>query len=1232
MFTRASQYNLEGMSDTWIGSFLGGDIPQLDGAGDGDSDGQEDFRIPRKKLGMGRPRRRSNRLDSNGKIPGNSNRREIPLTKPVDVKTSERNAEHVKTETTSKSSEEKSRESVWPQRARAIRTYSKKGMSALRIARLSSLDEDKDEKKGNALEKAIVTDVAEDEEEEEVEEEKKEEEKRKKKEVVELEEEEEEKEEVMEEVVGEVEIYCEDAFRLVLNESSDSDDNDLSSEGSVNMVRQNIPILEGEKISKTKNSTAWKGHNTSEVSLGSERMEIVATQENSELEAEKRTKIKMSTARKGQDASECHTPVITKYFHSPNKKCEGIKKGENGDKQSASSCQQSSGSSEAHVQSTTQALPHRSTLQDTYLRKSTLRKRKLSEVDKKDQKLSKGMTSRTAKQNSDLFASLSAVSGAMANLKVSLEDVSQTPSLNSKFGEARARLTNKCDAPPQNFTRIVYQKSSSPARTTTKERLSQKHSPLRSKKNEMSPLSKKRTSPKRKEDRMKKYGTLPVVITKSPRKNLADDNQLPEATLASQQSQVEESAVCTNVLSKGTGRDGTGTGYVLSRSGMYGTAESSSESSHKLLGLSSSDTTSVACSGGSDGTSRKGTGSFPSHQLSLASASGARDKCRNETNRTLSLQRRGLKRKLVMDAEKQLQSTPVSVMSGTGKKRKLSLKLKANNSRSFLRKEGVDETLVSPDNENLVEEDRSVCEVRDNGSKPLHSQQAGVNIDSSDGRSGFDNEKEFSLSYGLSDDITCVPSSPGEPDSSEDSPKHAEPSVPITESNSLSVSTKEFPSYNKSLEISDACVSTEIERKSPDNPSNDLNNLQLLSQQGAFPNEKDTELLANALFNMSYPSPLPCGEQCYSPPCPWSPLETSCDNLDPRDQDQSISLDGSEVLTLSSSIVEEDNVPDVVETQRSFAASSLNQVQPTAYFSPADTRGPEESSFLPPCPQLGETQSHSEYSSVETDNFGQRICGKGITGENDSLKSFTHRSNASEDDFVMEEKMLEENRNNDFVSNLEYEDKPHESKIVGGNESSESLADLTNRESVRTLQSDTRVNELTNFVDAQELSSSTTEEKEFILKLSTEEESPTTDAQPSVHSDLHVGEMDISMEEDNDNRVAEASAVAPAVASAFPTETVGQSKDQTSSAYVTQSRPNSISSNLGSAGVAVIKPLKLPPTSDELMSSLKDYGLPQCKYQRPFCSDPDDIPACPRLVMFWFKLFHFPLLQTVLLR
>ena len=1245
------------MSDTWTGSFLGGDIPQLDGAADEDSNEQEEFRIPRKHPGKGRARKISTRPVKASKTTDKSIVREIPFTRSVHVKTQEKNTEHAETEETLKRrvnverSGESVSEDVWPQKVRAIRTYSKKGLSAQTTKRTPLLDEEKVEERDE--DEAIVADAEKEEEEEEDKEEEEEEE----------EEKEEEEEEDKEEEEEEEEVDRENAFRLVLSESSDSEDNNSKGfrEGSEErgiVSRQENRELEGDKDSEMKTSTARKANNKRKVNLESERNEIISREENmelevekgkeittstarkdktryvnlysegtlivsrrgnSELEVEKSRKVKSSTARKHQDRSECYSPVITKYFHSPDKKPEGIKTRQSRVEQSPNSSQQTVVScKQLDVHSTSAVLPQLSQEQETYLRKSTLRKRTLSEIDKNEGRPSKRATSRRAIQNKDLAASLSAVSGAMANLKVPLDDVSQIPTLNSKFGEARTRLRNRCKASRQNYTRIVDVKLSSPVR---KETLSQKRSPL-----QRSPLSKKRTSPKRKEERMKKYGMLPVVIAKSPKKNSAENNQLTETS--SQQSLVDTSVLtsqvsrdpssCSNVFSSGTGLDETEPSS--SRGWTREVAKSRGESSHRGV---SPEMISVAFSGGNKKTTRKGTASLRSRQLSLKSASSKGDMSRSETCRTLSLQSRGLKRRLVIDAEKDQQLTPVNVLPGTGKKRKLSLKLNTNSSRTFPRKKDVDETSVTQDEERLVEDGKSVDEEEKRSNIP-HSQQAGVNIVNSERLLGLDNKKEFPLNKGLLEDITSVPSSPGEPDSSD------ETSPTITKFNSLSDAKKAHLSNSKSQERSDAFVTTGNELKTPDIFSYSLNNSQLLSQEDDFPNEKDTELLANALFNMSFPSPLPCWEQCYSPPFPSSPLETDCAISYPRDQREN--LDEIEVFTISSSFVEEGNLSDVVEAQRLPTAPLPKQVQETAYFSPAATRVPEGSSLLPLCPQLGETQTELESMSNETDNFlGQKICEKEITGDNEFLvsqKSFVHKStpNTNEEVFVMEEITIEEN--NDSGSNSEiaiYDDKLCGSKIVRGNERDELSDDVTSPESERTRPLENKMIDLTDRNKEKELSTSGTEEKEFVLRLSTEEES-STDAQTSAHSNLHVSEMKISLEEENDNRVNEVSSecVRAGMVAAFPSGFVSQTKDLTSSTHVAESRPNCSSGGLGIAGVVAIKPLKLPPTSDELINSLKDYGLPQCKYQEPFCSNPDDIPPYPRLVMFQFiaSTFH----------
>ena len=1181
------------MSDTWIGSFLGGDIPQLDGAADDDSSGQEDFKTSRKRLGMGRTRN-VNRINTSSKAPDVSTRREIPLETPAHFETSEKDAEHGKTETSSKYSDvvQESGQSVWPQKGRAIRTYSKKVMSASKFEKSPPLDKEKAQKKDEK--EVVVVDT----------------------------------EEVKE-------VNCEDTFRLVLSESSDSDGNDsvgvnLGSESSEAVASRQSRKPQVENVRKTKSSTTRKDNNSVESKLSSEGKTIVPRRDNIEPKVQEINNIKTSSALSDQGTSDGYTPEITKYFHSPGKKAEGNNKRQHGAKLLSNLSQQSTSCKTLDMYSKTQPLPSCSSQQETYSRKATLRKRKLTEVETKERKLHKGASSRRTRQRTDLVASLG---GAMSNLKVSLEDVSQSSMLNSKFAEARTRLRNRRETPRQNYTRIVNQGLSSPVR---KESYSPQRSPLLSRNNEKSSLSRKRTSPKKKEERLKKYGTLPVVIAESPKKSSADNIKFPDTSRASQQSQAESSALtsqisrkpalCTDVFSSETRYFGTG--IASSRSRTRGCVDSSSEPSNRLTELFSSGTISVACSGGDEETSRKRTGSIPSRQMSFSPAGRSGAKPRNETGYTLSLHRKSLKRKLVMDSQKNV--TPVSDLPGTGKKRKLSLKLKA----SSLRTEGVGETLVTPGDERLDDKEKSVCDDQDKISSPshvsqqsssdLHSQQARINIQYDDRLSGFVNKKDFTLSEGLLDDITCVPSSPGEPVSSDEiSPKCFKSSPTATESDSLPVLTKAGVSFGKSQDSSDAYVSTESELRTPDDVSSDTNNAQLLSQEGAFPKEKDTELLANALFNMSFPSPLPCGEECYSPPCPSSPLDTKHGVPDPRDQDEV--LKGKEVLTLSSSIVEESNASEVEESHRSSAISSLNHAQQTGYFSPAVCSVREEYTVLPLCPQLGETQSQYENTFTENEScLGQKISDKEITSDKESFEShkcLINRSNSStsEGDVFINEGTMEENRNSNFDSKYKMsENKPCASKSARGDESNESSTDFMSHESVRTRTLDTKVTHLTDFAEADESSISSAEKSEFILKLSVEEEN-STDAQLSVHNNLPDSEMEIFSGKDNDNQEQDfAKSLSHVLAGAAATESVGECKDQSSRAYVSQSRLHCTSvglnegGSLGSNGVVVIKPLKRPPTSEELLSSLKDYGLPQCKYQQPFCSNPDDIPAFPR--------------------
>ena len=784
---RVSQYDLDGMSDTWVGSFLGGDIPQLDGAADEDSDGKEDVKLPRGKRRKGIPRYQADKMSNKSDVMLSATR-ENSQTIPVIPEESDRNMERGKT----KESGDSLSVDIWPQTARAIRTYSKRGMSVLKSQRSPTLHEvDNTAKKDKEDMNVVDT-------EKEMGDRKKTED-------------------------------CEDEFRLFLSDSSDSEDN-----------------------------------TTNKANLGAKRNDVVVRQRNdlsgNECKALKRNS---SSVRKDQGASdECCTPVITKYFHSPEKNTEHARSQNEETPSPVDDPPGSSATVDEH--SPVQKTPHCSKQRQGYSHKSTLRKRKLPEFgDKSDKRLVKRTSLRRTRHNTDLAASLNVVSGAMADIRVFIKDVSDSPALGSKFDEAQERLRRRRENLGENFTHI-NQRPSSPSR---KERLSGTSSPLRLRKNEKSPLSKKRRSPNKKEERMKKYGTLPVVFAKSPKKNFTADSVAPDTPLLTEEK-------CLPTDSKSASRQY----HVESR--LYSsqaprvfpvklhseTGHVSSRSRSRVSGLFSIRTSATALAEGKKETSH----SVPlsSRGLSLKSASSSsRDKSHLEKGHAFSLQRKGLKRKLKLDTEKDVQSAAVKIFYGVGKKRKLTL---TSNSRSELGEEGASKTFASSAEKRLIKEHKSTCEVEDEISDTQH---VGFGIRNKDSPLRSDNGKSFVLNTALSDDIICIPSSPGDSDCSDESHNCAGSSATVAESTSLPVPTK---ACNKSKDASNASVSDKRGQRSPAK----VNCLELISHETTyFPEEKDTELLANALFNMSYPSPLPCLEECHSPPCPSSPLDAKRDNL-----------------------------------------------------------------------------------------------------------------------------------------------------------------------------------------------------------------------------------------------------------------------------------------------------------------------------------------------------------------
>ena len=1202
------------MSDTWIGSFLEGDIPQLDGAADESSDGHAEFRKTRKRLGMGRTKTRSSRLISESKKREVSTRNEIPLTEPLHSEASEKNSDHGESASEmasecSDASEEIKRsvgEDVWPKKGRAIRTYSKRTRSSLKVQKSLRLSEEKDQKK--------------------------------------------EEEEVVEFKTEALEVEkpdLEDTFRLFLSESSGSEENTTGtnsepekSEPSSSEQNRNLDVKE---VKARKLSTVRKDRNAVESNFGLEEETEVVKQKDLNLEVEKSDQIETSAASNGR---------VAFYDDFPEKNLKGGDKGKKVAKQCLSSSVPSTSHKTLGLLPITQAVPSTSSSVQKYSRRVTLRNRKLSDIEKKELKLGKGKAACEKKLKSDLVSPLGAISGAMPNLRVSLEDVSQSQMLDSKFSEARARLRHNRETPHLSYTLSVNQVLNSPV---AKERPSLKRSPVVTRTEERALLL-KRTSPKRKEERMKKFGTLPVVIAKSPKKSPADNSQGSQASPANRQigtdslirtSQIyEDSAVSTGVFSSVRKEGDDSSGSASSRSRTLGSVDNNDENFQRFLECSSSETpvTSVTCSGGDGKISRSRTGSVPSRQVSLKLTNRSGD-----TRRTLSLERKGLKRKLKVDLHGQ--QTPVRDLPGSGKKRKLSLTLKAS-SISFARMDDVSETRVTSDEEYVVKEGKSVFKDQDNTSSSLQIKQARIDTVSDDGGSGFDGKKEFAMDRSLLDvNVTCVPSSPGEPNSGDEvSPKCSKSSLAVTGSDSLPGLTEVCPSNSKSPDILKSQSFAKMGLKTTVNVSNDV---ELVSQEFDFANEKDTELLANALFNMSFPSPLPCVEECCSPPCPLSPLKANCHEWK-----------GNQVLTVNSSCAEEGNALEVEEANKSPEFSYLDQVK-ESQSSPVVHSVLEGYVVVPTGPQLGETQSHGDNTEAETINYvGQKISEKETTIHEESIKPLRIPINRSDlrpngEEFFERKGEIgggEDNSESSISGN-----NCCKSEMVTGSESNESPG-LMARDSVVMPPFDTEMTDLPDLteaekpsklsledeisIDARQLSAQgnsdsneveiflregkeeqvektsskipSAEKSDFVFILSLEEDN-SHEAQPlSAQGNADDSEVEITSGEGKETPVEKTSSkqLTSSLGAKIPTESLRDCKEQTLSKLL------SASAGLSDAGSSrsrvVIKPLKEPPSSEELLNSLTKYGLPHCKYQEPFCSNPDDIPALPRSVKFNF--------------
>ena len=1147
------------MSDTWIGSFLEGDIPQLDGAADESSDGHEEFRKTRKRLGMGRTKTRSSRLISESKKLEVSTRNEIPLTEPLHSEESEKHSDHgestseMASECSDASEEIKrsSSEDVWPKKGRAIRTYSKRTRSSLKVQKSMRLSEEKAQKK----------------EEEEI---------------VEFNTEEEEKPD------------REDTFRLFLSESSGSEDNPTGTnsepeESEPSSSEQSTQKLEAEQVKARKLSTLRKGSNAMKSNFGLEEETEVVKQKDLNLEVEKSDKIETSAASNERVACYDDFPDMTKHTHSPEENLKGGDKGQRVAKQCLNSSVPSTSHKTLGLLPITQAVPSTSSSVQIYSRRLTLRNRKLSDVEKKELKLGKGKAARENKRKSDLVSPLRAISGAMPNLRVSLEDVSQSQMLDSKFSEARARLRHNRETPHQSYTLSGNQVLNSPV---AKERPSLKRSPVVTRTKERALLL-KRTSPKRKEEKMKKYGTLPVVIAKSPKKSAADNSQVSQASPANRQigtDSLMRTSLSTDVFSSVRKGGDDSSGSASSRSRTLGSVDSNDENFQRLMECSSSETpvTSVTCSGSDGEISRRRTGSIPSRQVSfkLTDRSG-------DTRRTLSLERKGLKRKLKVDFHGQ--QTPVRDLPGSGKKRKLSLTLKAS-SISFPRMDDVSETRVTSDEEYVVKEGKSVFKDEDNTSSSLQIKQARIDTVSDDGGSGFDGKKEFAMDRSLLDvNVTCVPSSPGEPNSGDEvSPKCSKSSLAATGSDSLPGLTEVCPSNSKSSDILKSQSFAKMGLKTTVNVSNDM---ELVSQEFDFPNEKDTELLANALFNMSFPSPLPCVEECSSPPCPLSPLKANRHEWK-----------GNQALTVNSSCAEGGNALEVGEANESPEFSYLDQVQ-ESQSSPVVHSVLEGYVVVPTGPQLGETQSDGDNTEAEITNcVGQRISEIVTGSESNESPGLMARASVAMPPFDTEMIDLPDLAEAGEPSKLSLED---EISIDARQLSAQGNSDNNEMEIFLGEGKEEEVETTSSKIP-------TAEKSDFVFKRSLEEEN-SHEAQPlSAQGNADDNEMEISSGEGKETQVEKTSSkqLTSSLAAKIPTESLRDCKEQTLSKVLSVSA--SLSDDGSCRSRVFIKPLKEPPSSEELLSSLTKYGLPHCKYQEPFCSNPDDIPALPRSVKFNF--------------
>ena len=786
-------------------------------------------------------------------------------------------------------------------------------------------------------------------------------------------------------------------------------------------------------------------------------------------------------------------------------------------------------------------------------RQANLRERKVSWVESKPPSKDKRMETRRTSRRKDALMSQHAVLCSMADLKVPLKDVSSTAHLMPKFVEAKDRLRKRSES---HVHEVIYgERGEMTDSSATKGKRSKRFTPVLWARKEKTVFPGTKISPKKKEEKARRYGALPIFVEKSPKKNQSGDTQV----------KVQNDDVCIEKRRYTEGDHLFSPASLGSDCGRK--REQTGRDSSRNLSLKSAGDT-------KEGSNKRGGSS---------SVSGNKERSSSEmVHVSQSHQKEGIKRKLALDVDTGLQST-LSLMHGTRKKRKMSLQLSLNNPQSPPKRERV----------------KSIKIKESGGSTPFQAGSKNSTTKTQDGRLVFNTEDKFKASSSLDDseeelpsserslnDISCVPCSPIECEERNNSSPCV---VPVeTKKTFFSSLTTDSPTSSKS----------NLRQSS----GSDENNSESSHKTLIFPQEKDTELLANALFNMSYPSPLRFERVDSSPPSPSSPLNDDGDCFD--------------VLAPHSTFLDEENCAASINTESSpLPRSSVIQtsVQGTN-FSKQGAHSTQGLSGLLKAPRLGETQTAIDGSltkagcsdndkstradfvrvegvgnvfevgvgeegclHAEVASAADEGCSKvehGITGERTEsgsrLAKGKHTTSADSSGgwksvrdtkplAVKEQQEIEANREHDakelflmLASNLDNAFVGAKKKLVGRFEEWESMGESTER----------------------------------------------NDQPQSLFNQLPCGRRGGLISEVSLQKGADSCGACPMEVSP------------------TSSTPDfAMRGDFYEGNHIVIEPLKRPPLSKDLLSTLKDHGLPQCRYKEPFCSNPDDIPGCTGQVM-----------------